>query len=210
MTESIDQIAFADKVLITKSDDVDSEMLRVLEQKLEKLNPFAAIERLNLEDINVTDVLGLQLFDEQKKERVSEPEKDTGHHHHAHHDHSDGHSHDYHHDHANHTSGIVSLSLTTNDPIHPTLIDMWMNELVMTYGMDLLRYKGVLHLYGDSNQIIYQGVNMTFKAARGEPWGEKERESVLVFIGKNLPLEEMKQSFEKCILTKEVMEELNI
>lgn len=206
--ESIDQIAFADKLLLTKVDEVDSQTLRLLENKLGLLNPFAAIERLNLEEIKVNDVLGLNLFDEQKKEKenVPEPEEERGDHHPQ--TENDGHVHDHHH--SSHTEGIVTLSLTTTDPIHPTLIDMWMNELIMTYGMDLLRYKGVLYLYGDSNQIIYQGVNMTFKAERGEPWGEKERESVLVFIGKHLPIEEMKQSFKNCVLSKELMEEINI
>lgn len=214
--ESIDQIAFADKLLLTKVEDADGQMLRLLEDKLAHLDPFAAIGRLDLAEIEVTDVLGLKLFDEQKVARPTdvelEEEEEDHHHHHEHPDHGEhGHDHHHHHDHDHtHSEGIVTLSLTTTDPIHPTMIDMWMNELIMTFGMDLLRYKGVLQLYGDSNQIIYQGVNMTFKAERGEPWGERQRESVLVFIGKNLPVEEMKQSFKNCVLTKEVREELNI
>jgi len=205
--ESIDQIAFADKLLLTKTDQATDHTLHLLENKLRSLNPFADIERLNLEEIKVKEVIGLKLFDEQKTEKQDSTEPETDHHHHHDHQQADDCDHSHHHD-VRHTDGIVTLSLKANEPIHPTLIDMWMNELIMTYGMDLLRYKGILDMYGDNNKIIYQGVNMAFKAERGEPWGESERESVLVFIGKNLPIEEMKRSFDKCVLTKERMEEL--
>ncbi|WP_423190307.1 CobW family GTP-binding protein [Alkalibacterium sp. f15] len=209
--ESIDQIAFADKLLLTKGEQVNSQMLHLLKQKLRSINPFADIDRLNLEEIAVNDVLGLKLFEEQRTEKDDslELEEDGGGHEHQHDEHHH-HDHDAHDHQPNHTEGIVTLSLKAKEPIHPTLIDMWMDELIMTYGMDLLRYKGIIHLYGDANQIIYQGVNMAFKAERGEPWGERERESVLVFIGKDLPLEEMKKSFERCVLTKDMMEELGM
>lgn len=214
--ESVDQIAFADKLLITKGDQIDDYGHHLLKEKLQLINPYASISRLNLNSITVGDVIGLNLFNAQKIEKESSAESNHHHHHdHNSHEHDQNHGHDHHHEghsrhHPNHTEGIVTLSLKADEPIHPTLIDMWMNELVMTYGMDLLRYKGILNLYGDSHQIIYQGVNMAFKAERGEPWEEKKRESVLVFIGKNLPVEEMKQSFQNCLLTKEAMIEFGI
>ncbi|SDK44902.1 CobW family GTP-binding protein [Alkalibacterium thalassium] len=205
--ESKDQVAFADKLLLTKVDSVSNETLHALKQKLRALNPFAAIDHLNLEEVAIKEVLGLELFNEQKREKVmTEVDEEEGH------DHDHGHDHEVHHHHHDHhhTDDIVTLSLKAKDPIHPTLIDMWMNELIMTYGMDLLRYKGILHLYKDPNQIVYQGVNMTFQAERGQPWGDQEKESVLVFIGKNLPVKEMELAFKRCVLTEEVMEELGI
>lgn len=216
--ESIDQIAFADKLLLTKVDQTEEKTITLLKKKLHAINPFSDIEILKLDSIKAQEIFGLNLFNEQSKERLKMQEIEDEHHDHEEHDHShnehehhhhedhDHHHHDHDHD---HTEGIVTLSLKAEYPLHPTLIDMWMNELIMTFGMDLLRYKGILHLYGDSNQIIYQGVNMAFQAERGAPWGDKERESVLVFIGKDLPVEEMKESFEKCVMSREVMEELN-
>ncbi|EXJ24438.1 putative metal chaperone, involved in Zn homeostasis, GTPase of COG0523 family [Alkalibacterium sp. AK22] len=219
--ESVEQAAFADKLLLTKVEETSDHTIHLVKQKLRTLNPFAQIEELDLEKVRVPDIIGLNLYDEQKVEQSEDHGLD--HHHEADSEHKAcgcGHHNDsgscchgqahHHEEESTHTSNIVSLSLKTSEPIHPTLIDMWMNELIMTFGMDLLRYKGVLNLYGDSNQIIYQGVNMAFKAERGQPWGEGERESVLVFIGKNLPLEEMRESFNKCILTEEVRLELGI
>lgn len=211
--ESVNQIAFADRLLITKSDQVDDYAHHLLREKLQSINPYAIISRLNLDSITVGDVIGLNLFNAQKIEKEDNINSDHNYNNNHEHDHDHGHEHHYgchSHHHPNHTEGIVTLSLKADEPIHPTLIDMWMNELVMTYGMDLLRYKGILNLYGDSHQIIYQGVNMAFKAERGEPWEDKKRESVLVFIGKNLPVEEMKKSFKNCLLTKEAMKELGI
>ncbi|TVP92141.1 CobW family GTP-binding protein [Alkalibacterium sp.] len=214
--ESVDQIAFADKLLITKGEQVNDHAQHLLKEKLRSINPFADIGKLNLDSIKVGDVIGLNLFNAQKMEESTHKDLNHSHEHDHNHDHHhDDHSHDHDHGchthhHPNHTEGIVTLSLKTEEPVHPTLIDMWMNELIMTYGMDLLRYKGILNLYGDSHQVIYQGVNMAFKAERGEPWDDNKRESVLVFIGKNLPVEEMKQSFGNCILTKEFMNELGL
>lgn len=208
--ESVEQIAFADKLFLTKVEQVNQTNLSFVKKKIRSLNPFAEIDELKLDDIRVQDIFGLSLFNDQKAAQIENMDFDEHSHDHEEDSHTDHNDHDHHHDHAHdHTEGIVTLSLTAKYPLHPTLIDMWMNELIMTFGMDLLRYKGMLHLFGDSNQIIYQGVNMAFQAERGEPWGDKERESVLVFIGKNLPVEEMRASFQKCVMSREVMEELN-
>lgn len=220
--ESVDQIAFADKLMVTKGEQVNDHVQHLLKEKLRAINPFADIDRLDLNGIQVKDILGLNLFNDQRVEKESS--QDVNDHDHHHHGHDDEHNHNHHHHnhhhdhdpscdghhHASHTEGIVTFSLKTEEPVHPTLVDMWMNELIMTHGMDLLRYKGILNLYGDEHQIIYQGVNMAFKAERGELWKEEKRESVLVFIGKNLPVEDMKQSFTNCLLTKEAMKELGI
>lgn len=210
--ESVDQIAFADKMILTKVDYTSKQTISVLKKKLRHLNSFAVIEELDLNEVKVKDFFGLELFNKQQLNTLDLVEENAANDSHEHdHDHSHSHpgSHQTHcHDHE-HTEGIVTLSLKTNYPIHPALIDMWMNELIMTFGMDLLRYKGVLHLYGDPNKIIYQGVNMSMKAERGERWSDKGRASVLVFIGKNLPIEEMKMSFQKCVMNRELMEELN-
>lgn len=226
--ESVDQIAFADKLLVTKGEQVNDYAHHLLKEKLRAINPFADIDRLDLSSLRVTDILGLKLFDDQRVEKNSSEsvnkhthhhghDEDHKHEHHHHDHHDDDGEHPHHHDHScnshhhvSHTEGIVTVSLKTEEPIHPTLIDMWMNELIMTHGMDLLRYKGILNLYGDDHQVVYQGVNMAFKAERGELWKEEKRESVLVFIGKHLPVEDMKQSFTNCLLTKEAMKELGI
>lgn len=211
--ESVEQIAFADQLALTKTDQVEDSILKAVKNRVREINPFAYMQVVDLENFKASEYVGRELFSSSKIEEFEVGEDHThddhDHHHHEHDHHHDHDEHDHHHHHHDHTAAYDTLSLKAKEPLHPALIDMWMNELIMTFGMDLLRYKGVLHLYGDPNEIVCQGVNMAFTAERGKPWEDRERESVLVFIGKNLPVEEMRESFRKCVMSREVMEELN-
>ena len=123
------------------------------------------------------------------------------HHHHDedhHHDHDyDHHHHGHHHKHHHH-SGINSFVIETEKPLVLAHINEWLNELVYIYGPELYRYKGILSVEGLDYQIIFQGVQMSFDISRGRDWNDTERKSTLVFIGKNLPEDTLRESFVAC------------
>lgn len=125
------------------------------------------------------------------------------HHHHNedhHHDHDhdhDHHHHGHHHKHHHH-SGINSFVIETEKPLVLAHINEWLNELVYIYGPELYRYKGILSVEGLDYQIIFQGVQMSFDISRGRDWNDTERKSTLVFIGKNLPEDTLRESFVAC------------
>lgn len=125
------------------------------------------------------------------------------HHHHdedPHHDHDhdhDHHHHGHHHKHHHH-SGINSFVIETEKPLVLAHINEWLNELVYIYGPELYRYKGILSVEGLDYQIIFQGVQMSFDISRGRDWNDTERKSTLVFIGKNLPEDTLRESFVAC------------
>lgn len=124
------------------------------------------------------------------------------HHHHDgehHHDHDHDHHHHghYHHKHHHH-SGINSFVIETEKPLVLAHINEWLNELVYIYGPELYRYKGILSVEGLDYQIIFQGVQMSFDISRGRDWNDTERKSTLVFIGKNLPEDTLRESFVAC------------
>ena len=124
---------------------------------------------------------------------------DEDHHHdhdHDHHDH-DHHHHGHHHKHHHH-SGINSFVIETEKPLVLAHINEWLNELVYIYGPELYRYKGILSVEGLDYQIIFQGVQMSFDISRGRDWNDTERKSTLVFIGKNLPEDTLRESFVAC------------
>ena len=75
----------------------------------------------------------------------------------------------------------------TTKPLVLAHINEWLNELVYIYGPELYRYKGILSVEGLDYQIIFQGVQMSFDISRGRDWNDTERKSTLVFIGKNIP-----------------------
>ncbi|WP_034551851.1 GTP-binding protein [Carnobacterium funditum] len=74
-----------------------------------------------------------------------------------------------------------------------------MKKLIMTYVIILLCYKGILSIAGVEKQVIFQGVNRAFKTEPGLFWGDKQKSSSLVFIGKRLPVKFLTDSFKKSI-----------
>ena len=140
---------------------------------------------------------------------------DHEHHHHDHdhhdhdhehehdhdHEHEHDHDHDHHdhdHEHHHHHSGINSFVIETEKPLVLANINEWLNELVYIYGPELYRYKGILNVEGLDYQIIFQGVQMSFDISRGRDWKDTKRSSTLVFIGKNLPENQLRESFIAC------------
>ena len=129
-----------------------------------------------------------------------------GEHDHHHHDEDHHHDHDHDHDHHHHGhyhkhhhhSGINSFVIETEKPLVLAHINEWLNELVYIYGPELYRYKGILSVEGLDYQIIFQGVQMSFDISRGRDWNDTERKSTLVFIGKNLPEDTLRESFVAC------------
>ena len=125
---------------------------------------------------------------------------------HDHHDHDEDHHHDHDHDHHHHGhhhkhhhhSGINSFVIETEKPLVLAHINEWLNELVYIYGPELYRYKGILSVEGLDYQIIFQGVQMSFDISRGRDWNDTDRKSTLVFIGKNLPEDTLRESFVAC------------
>ena len=116
------------------------------------------------------------------------------------HTHAHGeHDHDHHHDKEHHHhSGINSFVIETEKPLVLAHINEWLNELVYIYGPELYRYKGILSVEGLDYQIIFQGVQMSFDISRGRDWNDTDRKSTLVFIGKNLPEDTLRESFVAC------------
>ena len=128
-------------------------------------------------------------------------EHDHDHHHDEdhHHDHDhDHHHHGHHHHKHHHHSGINSFVIETEKPLVLANINEWLNELVYIYGPELYRYKGILSVEGLDYQIIFQGVQMSFDISRGRDWNDTDRKSTLVFIGKNLPEDTLRESFIAC------------
>ena len=123
------------------------------------------------------------------------------HHHHDeehHHEHDHNNHHGHHHHKHHHHSGINSFVIETEKPLVLAHINEWLNELVYIYGPELYRYKGILSVEGLDYQIIFQGVQMSFDISRGRDWNDTERKSTLVFIGKNLPEDTLRESFVAC------------
>jgi G3E family GTPase len=201
--EAKNQIAFADVILLNKTDLVDEPALREIEARIRGINPYAKLHRTQKSNIALDKVLGQNAFD---LDRILDIEPDflkgDGHDHH--HDHDHGHDH---HDHAHHhgvkhyhDEHMQSVSIRTDKPLDPDKFFPWVQDLVATDGPAILRSKGILSFKDDPDRFVFQGVHMILDGDHQRPWKEGEaRESRIVFIGRDLPEEKIRTGFAACV-----------
>ena len=200
--EAKNQIAFADVILINKTDLVSPDALAELEARIRGINPYARLHRTERAKVALDEVLDRNAFD---LDRILDLEPafltvDEEHDHDHHHDHG----HDHHH-HGNglkhyHDEDMQSVALVTSKPLDPDKFFPWVQDLVATEGKDILRCKGILSFKDDPERFVFQGVHMILDGDHQRAWGEDERrESRAVFIGRHLPEDKIRAGFESCI-----------
>ncbi|MFZ0175453.1 MAG: GTP-binding protein [Pseudolabrys sp.] len=204
--EAKNQIAFADVILLNKTDLVTPEELRELEARIRGLNPYARLHRTERAKIDISEVLGRNAFDLDRILTI-EPDFLEGedHDHDHHHDHGD-HAHGAHHHHRGnglkhyHDEDMQSVALRTDKALNPDKFFPWIQDLVAKDGPSILRCKGILSFKDDPERFVFQGVHMILDGDHQRPWRRDEvRDSRIVFIGRNLPEDKIRQGFESCI-----------
>jgi G3E family GTPase len=210
--EAKNQIAFADVILLNKTDLVSADDLRDVEGRIRAINPYAKLHRTERAQIPLAEVLDRNAFDLDRILDIEPEFLDTEDEHDRHHDgHAHGHDHHHDHDHGHHSHGhkglkhyhdqeMQSISLRTDKPLNADKFFPWVQNLVQTEGPNILRCKGILSFKGDDDRFVFQGVHMILDGDHQRPWkkGEK-RDSRIVFIGRNLPEDKIRHGFESCI-----------
>lgn len=206
--EAAEQIAFADTILLNKTDLVPEEDLDVLETRLAGINETAAILRTRNSDMDV-----VQLFDARRNvfsprlPAATAPGGGCGI---ASHGsgcdgRGDGHDHDHepHHEaHARHLRSIATVCIAEPGVADGLKLSLWFRALLAECGGSLLRMKGILNLRGDADEFLFQGVHMEFEGKPGRPWSAgEERINRLVFIGRHLDAEKIRAGFLACLPT---------
>jgi G3E family GTPase len=208
--EAKNQIAFADVILINKTDLVSSEQLTEVEARIRGINPYAKLHKTERAKIPLDAVLGRKAFD---LDRILELEPDfLGANNHDHHDHDQdhGHHHGDEHAHAHGDSGLKhyhdeemqSIALQTEKPLDPDKFFPWVQDLVQKEGPNILRCKGILAFKDDEERFVFQGVHMILDGDHQRPWkADEKRDSRIIFIGRNLPGKLISEGFESCVAT---------
>ena len=202
--EAKNQIAFADVILINKTDLVSEADLREVEARIRAINPYAKVHRTQRCAIPLAEVLGRNAFDLDRILDI-EPaflETGDGHDHDHHHDH--GHDHDHDHDHGGlkhyHDEDMQSFSLKTEKPLDPDKFFPWIQNLVAQEGQKILRCKGILAFKDDPERFVFQGVHMILDGDHQRAWKDgEERLSRAVFIGRAMPEEMIRNGFAECV-----------
>ncbi len=207
--EAAEQIAFADQIVLNKTDLVTEEELKEVERRIRRLNPLAPIHRAVKSDVPLDRILGQHAFDLQRiteldPEFLNPPHGEQGHVHDEHcgHDHGhDGHDHAQHdhsqggHDHED--QSIKGVALTLDRPVDGTKVTRWLNEVLQAQGPDILRAKGIIDVKGENKRLVFQAVHMILDGELQRDWKADERRwSRLVFIGRNLDEAKLRAGFE--------------
>ncbi len=213
--EAREQIAFADQIVLNKTDLVSESELRVVEGRLRALNPLAPIRRAVRSDVPLDTIMGQGGFDLDRIVDLSPEFLNPGHgepghvhddhceheHHHHDHDHDHAHQDQTHHGHAHAgAEDIRGVSLSAERPLDGGKFTAWLDRLLAEQGPDILRAKGIIDVQGEDKRLVFQAVHMILEGDLQRDWGADERRwSRAVFIGRNLDEAKLRAGFESCI-----------
>jgi G3E family GTPase len=171
------QVGFADRILLSKTDLAEPEQVEALRQRLARINrraPLRVVEHGRIDLAELLDIRGFNLNADVAAAPLLRPLVPVG----------------------QSADRIRTLVLSSDKPLDMTRLSAFMEDLLERHGNSLLRYKGVLDVAGDERRLVFQGVLRLYGFDWDEPWGEGEtRQSVLVFIGDNLPEDEIRAGF---------------
>ena len=180
--EAEEQIAFADQIILNKTDLVTKEELARVEKAIRALNPIAPIHHTHRCEIDLEKVLGRNAFDLSRALELEPHLLDD-----------EGHEHE-------HESDIRSVSLSSSLPLNAEKVTAWLQALLQQQGQNILRTKGILDIKGREERLVFQAVHMVMEGDFQSPWkdGDK-RYSRIVFIGRNLDDDELQRGFAGCV-----------
>lgn len=178
-SEAQEQIAFADVILLNKTDLVSAEALEALELKVRGMNAIATLHPTQNCDISLDTILGVQAFDLKNALSIDPAFLDE-----------DAHDHD---------ESVYSIAITEPGTVDSDKLNRWLYQLVQAKGADIFRMKGILDVDNAERRFVFQGVHMTLDGRPGQPWQPgATRKNELVFIGRNLDEAELRTGFQEC------------
>ncbi|MGF1540996.1 MAG: CobW family GTP-binding protein [Pleurocapsa sp.] len=179
--EAQEQIAFADVILLNKTDLVSPQELDELESKIKAMNGMAKIYRTQNSELGMDVLLGVQAFDLARALEI-DPEflNETAH---------------------EHDETVRSFAIVESGALDGEKLNNWLSNLLQTKGVDIFRMKGILNIAGEDLRFVFQGVHMLFDGKPDRPWKEgKPRKNELVFIGRNLDEAQLREDFKQCLV----------
>lgn len=178
--EAQEQIAFADVILLNKTDLVSEADLVELEKRIRSMNAIAKVYRTQNADLAMDALLGVKAFDLERALEIEPGFLEE--------------EHDHEHD-----ETVTSIALVESGQLDGDKLNQWLSKLLQIQGSDIFRMKGILNIAGEDNRFVFQGVHMLFEGKPDRPWKENEtRKNELVFIGRNLDEAQLKADFLAC------------
>lgn len=179
--EALEQVGFADRILLSKTDLVSPEAVQAITNRVRQMNPRAPIKQVHFGKTDINDILDIAGFSLEEILKI-EPDflEDVSH---------------------EHDDDVTSFVFRSERPFNMEKLEIFLSAMLEIYGAQLLRYKGILNVAEDDHRWAFQGVHMLMGGEQGPAWKPNEkRESVMVFIGKNLPKTNFEKGLELCLV----------
>lgn len=165
------QVGYADRILLTKTDVAgESEKLR---ERLGRINARAPIYTVTHGDIDLGQLFNTNGF--MLEENITPTPRF--------------------HFIADKQNDVSSIVVELDYPVDISEVSRVMENLLLSFADKLLRYKGMLWIDGEPNRLLFQGVQRLYSADWDRPWGDEPPHSTLVFIGIQLPEQEIRDAF---------------
>lgn len=174
----VDQIAFADRVVLNKIDLVSASEITTVERRLRNLNATAEFIHSSFAEVNLDEILGIGAFDLSRTlasapDWLDEPAQ-------------------------THDPTLESVGIEFEGDLDRAEFESWLANLVADRGDDLYRLKGILAVDDDHRRLVLQGIHRMYELQPGMPWGRDPRQSKIVFIGRDLDRNTMTQGLNSC------------
>ncbi len=179
--EAQEQVGFADRILLSKTDLVSKDALAALRQRLVAINGRAGIQKVRFGNVPLRDILNIRGFN---LNAIVELEPDflgeLGH---------------------RHGDGVQSFVYHQSQPLDLLQVENFLDAVVQLFGSQLMRYKGILYVADLPCRAVFQGVHMLMGSELGAPWRDEEtRASKIIFIGRDLPQEMLIRGLDRCVV----------
>jgi G3E family GTPase len=178
--EAQEQVGFADRILLSKTDLADEEETKKLVERLKRMNPRAPIKPVHFGNAPIAEVLDIRGFNLNAILEL-DPQflTDIAHEHH---------------------DEVESFVFRSDKPFNGEQLEQFLSGMIQLHGPELLRYKGVLWMKGNPRRVVFQGVHMMMGGDLGKPWAKGEKKSsIMVFIGRKLPKDLFIAGLEACL-----------
>ena len=190
--ESIKQVTFANKVILSKVDLGNKKVIEKLIKRIRKINPKAPITLSKKNQLPIKEFFGLNDYQPNNelwnvRQWLSE-EKNK---------HKHSHDHKHHHDKNSHDENIKSFSLVTHKPVSITSLNFFLELVSSQMGQNMLRIKGIINVEGEIRPAIIHGVQHIFHPLEWlEKWPDEDFSSRLVFITNKIEKSVVEQFFK--------------
>jgi G3E family GTPase len=178
--EAVEQVAFADRIILNKIDLVEVCQLAAVTSRLQSINAMADIIPTSWAKVDLDRILGVGAFDLSRTLSLDPAFLDQGEH--------------------LHDTSVTSVGIELAGQVDPERLNKWLGKLLAEKGVDIFRMKGILAIAGEEQRYVFQGVHMLFDGQPDRPWGDTPRSNRLVFIGRDLDRDSLHKAFAACLV----------